>query len=93
MGAFEGEKLVVKRVGRADFLALGALVQGVYLLHSRKTMEQHGWRCARCRSRRRLEIHHREYRSHGGTHRVENLEPVCRDCHKLIHRTERSLRA
>lgn len=24
------------------------------------------------------------------THRVENLEPVCRDCHKLIHRTERS---
>ena len=39
-----------------------------------------------------LEIHHREYRAHGGTHRTENLEPVCRDCHKLIHRTERSLR-
>ena len=28
------------------------------------------------------EIHHRKYRSHGGTHRVANLEPVCRDCHK-----------
>jgi hypothetical protein len=93
MGAFEGEKLVVKGVGRADFLALGALVQGVYMLHSRKAMEQHGWRCSRCRSSRRLEIHHRKYRSHGGTHRMENLEPVCRDCHKQIHRTERSLRA
>ena len=28
VGAFEGEQLVVKAVGRADFLALGALVQG-----------------------------------------------------------------
>ena len=87
----DGEKVVVKGVGRADFLALGALVQGVYMLHSRNAMEQHGWRCSRCRPRKRLEIHHREYRSHGGTHRIENLEPVCRDCHRLIHRTERSL--
>ena len=92
MGAFEGEKLVLKAVGRSDFLALGALVHGVYIFHSRRAMEQQGWRCARCRSSRRLEIHHCEYRSHGGTHRIENLEPVCRDCHKLIHRTERSLR-
>ena len=92
MGAFEGEKLVVKAVGRADFiLAFSALVNGVYFFtHSRKAMEQYGWRCARCRTSQRLEIHHRKYRSHGGTHRVENLEPVCRDCHKLIHRQERS---
>ena len=90
VGAFEGERLVVKAVGRADFIALRALVQGVLLVHSRKAMEQHGWRCTRCRSSGRLEVHHRKYRSHGGTHRVENLEPVCRDCHKLIHRQERS---
>ena len=25
----------------------------------------------------RLEIHHRKYRSHGGTHRVENLDARC----------------
>ena len=92
MGAFASGQLVVKGVGRANFLALGALVRRVFILHSRKAMEQYDWRCARCRSPKRLEIHHREYRSHGGTHRIENLEPVCRDCHKLIHRTERSLR-
>ena len=91
VGAFEGEKLVAKATGRADFVALEFLVRDVYCLNSRKAMEQHGWRCARCRSGRRLEIHHRKYRSHGGTHRVENLEPVCRDCHKLIHRKERSV--
>jgi HNH endonuclease len=90
VGAFEEEQLVVKAVGRADFIAFQALVNGVYFFNSRKAMEQHGWRCARCRFSRRLEIHHRKYRSHGGTHRVENLEPVCRDCHKLIHRQERS---
>ena len=92
VGAFDGEKLVLKRVDRANFIALRELVQGVYLANSRKAMEQAGWRCTRCRSCRRLEIHHRKHRSHGGTHRVENLEPVCRDCHKLIHQTERSLR-
>ena len=90
VGAFEGERLVVKAVGRADFIALQAQVNGVYFFNSRKAMEQHCWRCARCRSSRRLEMHHRKYRSHGGTHQVENLEPVCRDCHKLIHRQERS---
>jgi hypothetical protein len=90
VGAFEGERLVAKAVGRAEFMALRALVQGVLFIHSRKAMKQHGWRCTRCRSSGRLEVHHRKYRSHGGTHRVENLEPVCRDCHKLIHQQERS---
>ena len=91
VGAFEGNKLVAKAAGRADFMAFQVLVERALLLHSRQAMEKHDWCCARCRSGRRLEIHHRKYRSHGGTHRVENLEPVCRDCHKLIHRTERSL--
>jgi hypothetical protein len=53
-------------------------------------LKQHDWRCARCRRPCRLQIHHRRYRSHGGTHRVENLEPVCWDCHKIIHKLERS---
>jgi hypothetical protein len=61
----------MRAVGRADFMALQALVSGVYFFNSRNAMEQHGWRCARCRSSRRLEIHHRKYRSHGGTHRVD----------------------
>ena len=46
-----------------------------------------GWRFTRGKKSGRLEVHHRKYRSHGGTHRGENLQP---DCHKLIHRQERS---
>jgi 5-methylcytosine-specific restriction endonuclease McrA len=90
LGAFDGQNLVAKASGRVEWLALRAIVDRVYNLHSGMALEQHSGRCARCRSRRPLQIHHRRYRSHGGTHRVENLEPVCWDCHRLIHETERS---
>jgi hypothetical protein len=47
VGAFEGVRLVVKVVGRADFNALQALASGAYFFHKRKAMERHGWRsCA-----------------------------------------------
>ena len=90
LGAFDGSKLVVKASGRAEWLALRYVVDRVYTMHSGMALKQHGGRCARCRSQRASHIHHRRYRSHGGTHRVENLEPVCWDCHRLIHETERS---
>jgi hypothetical protein len=89
-GAFDGAKLVVKASGRVEWMALKALVQRVYTLHCRIALQESGWRCARCRSRRPLQIHHRKYRSHGGTHQVGNLEPVCWDCHRMIHEQERS---
>ena len=90
LGAFDGPKLVVEASGRVEWLALRIVVDRVYALHSGLALKQHDGRCARCRCRRPLHIHHRRYRSHGGTHRVDNLEPVCWDCHRLIHETERS---
>jgi|ERR1035441_1703471 hypothetical protein len=65
-------KMVEVPVG-FKWMALKALVERVYVLHSRIAIERHDWRCAGCRSCRRLQIHYRKYRSHGGTHRVENL--------------------
>ena len=90
VGAFEGGNLIVKALGRAEWIALNTLVDRVYMLHSRIVLQTHGYRCARCQSGRQLQIHHRKYRSHGGTHRIDNLEPVCWDCHRAIHRLERS---
>jgi hypothetical protein len=90
LGAFDGKRLIIKARAVVEWIALDHLVNSIYRIHSRKALEQHGWRCARCRRNRPLQIHHRRYRSHGGTHRVENLEPVCWDCHRLIHRQERS---
>ena len=89
-GAFLGEDLMVASEHRKEGVALTLLVNRVYQMHSRRVLEQHGWRCARCGRTYLLQIHHRRFRSHGGTHRQENLEPVCGFCHSRIHAHERS---
>jgi 5-methylcytosine-specific restriction endonuclease McrA len=89
-GAFRGDELVIAAGHVTEDLALEALVREVYKLTSLEVLKQHGWRCARCHGARRLHIHHRRYRSHGGTHQADNLEPVCWDCHNMIHKLERS---
>jgi 5-methylcytosine-specific restriction endonuclease McrA len=88
--AFRGDELVAEAAHCTDELALRILVREVYKIHCLEVLRRSGGRCSRCHSHRRLQIHHRKYRSHGGSHRVENLEPVCWDCHKLIHRLEQS---
>jgi hypothetical protein len=89
-GAFNDGELITKASGRVEWMALRTVVDMVYKLHIRIAMQRAGWRCARCKSRRPLHPHHRKYRSHGGTHQVENLEAVCWDCHRVIHAVERS---
>ena len=81
-GAFSGDDLIVEAEHRSERVALVWLVNAVYQLHSHRVLERHGWRCVHCGGGYRLQIHHRKFRSHGGTHRPENLEPVCGDCHR-----------
>jgi HNH endonuclease len=90
VGAFDGDRLVAQAESRFEELALRALVRAVYQIHCREALERSGWCCARCKSRRRLQIHHRQYRSHGGTHAAGNLEAVCWLCHTIIHKYEKS---
>jgi 5-methylcytosine-specific restriction endonuclease McrA len=89
-GAFRGDELIAEAAHRTEALALRILVGEVYKIHCLEVLRRSGGRCSRCHGHRRLQIHHRTYRSHGGTHRTENLEPVCWDCHKMIHKLERS---
>jgi hypothetical protein len=84
-GAFVGEELIAESEHRSERIALRWLVNSVYKMHSRRALDQHGWRCSRCGSAYMLQVHHRKYRSRGGTHRAENLEPTCGDCHRMIH--------
>ena len=68
-GAFRRDELVIVAEHATEDLALDALVREVYRLNSLEVLKQHGWRCARCRGARRLQIHYRRYRSHGGSTR------------------------
>ena len=91
VGAFHGEDLVATAKSLTERLALRDLVARIYREHCFTALKQTGGRCSRCGMPKRLQIHHRRYRSHGGTHEVANLEPVCWDCHQMIHEIERSL--
>jgi 5-methylcytosine-specific restriction endonuclease McrA len=90
-GAFAGDELIAERSHADERLALKRLVDTLYAIHCAIVLERHRWQCVRCGCSWCLEIHHRTFRSHGGTHRPENLEPVCRECHGRIHRYERSI--
>ena len=87
-GAFSGEDLIAAAEHRKEGIALEVLVNRICQLHGRRVLDERGWKCARCGRSHPLQIHHRKYRSHGGTHRPENLEPVCWDCHNRIHAHE-----
>jgi hypothetical protein len=89
-GAFRGEDLIVGAEHSKESIALTLLVSRVYQIHSRRVLDEQGWKCARCGRTYLLQIHHRRFRSQGGTHRPENLEPVCGYCHHLIHAQARS---
>ena len=84
-GAFCGEDLIAEAQHRKPGIALTLLVKRIYQIHSRQVLDQQGWKCARCGRTHLLQIHHRQFRSHGGAHRPENLEPVCGECHRRIH--------
>lgn len=46
--------------------------------------DSHGFRCLICGEENNLEPHHRFDLALGGSNAIENIEPLCRDCHKHI---------
>jgi 5-methylcytosine-specific restriction endonuclease McrA len=49
-------------------------------------LRRDGWRCQVCGSMTNLEVHHKQFRSHGGADDERNLITLCFDCHGPIHR-------
>lgn len=51
-----------------------------------RNRKQHGGTCWSCRENRASEPHHIIFKSQGGDDLVENVAPLCTDCHILFHR-------
>jgi 5-methylcytosine-specific restriction endonuclease McrA len=51
-----------------------------------QVLRRDGWRCQGCGNRSNLEIHHQEFRSHGGDDSEHNLITLCATCHGDVHR-------
>lgn len=52
----------------------------------RQALERDGHSCVRCGSKEDLQAHHRTPVLQGGGHTVENLETLCRSCHRVAER-------
>jgi 5-methylcytosine-specific restriction endonuclease McrA len=50
-----------------------------------RILERDNWRCQNCGSMQRLQIHHKELRSHSGGDTEGNLITLCDRCHEVIH--------
>ena len=42
-------------------------------------------KCWHCQLKLANDLHHIIFRSQGGSDEVENLIPLCRDCHNAVH--------
>jgi 5-methylcytosine-specific restriction endonuclease McrA len=50
-----------------------------------QVLRRDGWSCQSCGAMSNLEVHHQEFRSHGGPDSELNLITLCDACHKLTH--------
>lgn len=50
-----------------------------------KILQRDGWRCQSCGAMSNLEVHHQQFRSHGGDDLEQNLITLCSICHSVIH--------
>ena len=56
-----------------------------YRLICKVVMERDNWRCQHCGSMMNLQVHHQQFRSHGGPDTKDNLITLCAFCHRLTH--------
>lgn len=50
-----------------------------------EAVHRDGEKCCRCGSRRRIQVHHKCYRGRYEDSLLEDLETVCRECHRKEH--------
>ncbi len=54
-----------------------------------RVLERDSWRCQSCGGTERLQVHHKELRSHSGDDSEDNLITLCDRCHGLVHHGNR----
>ncbi|MGA8490044.1 MAG: HNH endonuclease [Terriglobales bacterium] len=52
-----------------------------------QVLRRDGWRCQACGAMSNLEVHHQEFRSHGGDDSEQNLITLCSACHATVQRS------
>jgi len=61
------------------------LKQESWFVIRNKVMAERGAKCSNCGNHRDLHIHHVHPVKDGGTPEIDNLVPLCKDCHDIEH--------
>lgn len=61
------------------------LNQDDYEKLKQQILRRDGWRCQSCGGMSNLEVHHKQFRSRGGTDTEQNLITLCVACHRKVH--------
>jgi len=59
-----------------------------YEILRQQVLRRDGWRCQSCGTSSNLEVHHQQFRSHGGDDTHLNLITLCTTCHSRTHRPD-----
>ena len=57
-----------------------------WLIIKEEVFEKYGRKCVNCGTTENIDVHHKIPLSEGGTNSLENLVPLCRNCHEELHR-------
>jgi ribosomal protein S27AE len=71
--------------GTSEALALNGLLHSVLAEHGRIIMQRARWACADCGKIGPVSAHHNIPRARGRSDKVENLIPLCPNCHERHH--------
>ena len=79
-----GVVIKLSRVKRARD-AFKELHDWFYRQIQQKALFRAGNKCERCGSTYMLGCHHKQHRSQGGAHSLENIDVLCQECHAQEH--------
>jgi ATP-dependent DNA helicase RecQ len=63
-----------------------------YATLRQQVLSRDGWRCQSCGTIANLEVHHQQFRSHGGHDLERNLITLCVCCHEKMHSERQDFR-
>ncbi len=76
----DSEPVFVEK-GKKDSVVFDKLHRLFWDMRKREVLDRDMWRCRRCSSVLQLQVDHIVNRSSGGTHKMENLQTLCANCH------------
>lgn len=87
----EDHKILISKIFREKItkLKFREKSRAIPRVIKKQVLELYGYKCANCLHDDNLHIHHIKRFSEGGLHTIDNLVPLCQECHAKEHEEEK----